>query len=110
MQTITVEAAVQAITIEAATPDSAQELCTALSEFRTDLIAGDGGRRVRVELGRSNREVVGVLNAIDHYFSRRSERAPVRITFGGRSYALVPSRSSRRLVRYGDLRRPRARR
>jgi len=108
MKTITVEAAVQTITIEAATPDSAQELRTALSGFRTDVIEGDdGGQQVRVELGRGNREVAGVLKVIDDYFGRRSETAPVRITFGGRSYALVPSGSSRRYLRYADLRRPR---
>ena len=108
MKTITVEAAVQTITIEAATPDSAHELCAALSAFRTDVIEGDdGGQQVRVELGRGNREVAGVLNAIDDYFGRSSETAPVRITFGGRRYALVPSGSSRRYVRYADLRRPR---
>ena len=110
MQAVTIEASIEAITIEAATPDSAQSLYAALSRFRTDLIeAEDGGQRVSVKLGRNNREMVGVLNAIDDYFSRRSERPPVRIRFGGRSYALFPSGSSRRrYVRYPDLRRPRA--
>ena len=107
MKTITVEAAVQTITVEAATPDSAQELCNALSGFRADVVEGDGGQQVRVELGGGNREVAGVLNAIDEYFGRTSETAPVRITFGGRRYALVPSGSSRRYLRYADLRRPR---
>ena len=111
MQTVTIEAAIEAITIETATPASAQGLYAALSRFRTDLIeAEDGGQQVRVKLGRKNREMVGVLDAIDDYFSRRSERPPVRITFGGRSYALLPSGSSRRrYVRYDDLRKPRAR-
>ena len=110
MQAVTIEASIEAITIEAATPDSAQGLYAALSRFRTDLIdAEDGGQHLRVNLGRSNRETVRVLNAIDDYFSRGSETPPVRITFGGRSYALVPSGSSRRLLRYSDLRKPRAR-
>jgi hypothetical protein len=110
MQTITIEAALEAITIEAPTPDSAQGLYAALSGFRTDLIeAEEGGQQVRVKLGRSDRETVRVLNAIDDYFSRGSETPPVRITFGGRSYALHPPVLSRRYLRYADLRKPRAR-
>ena len=111
MQRVTLEAAIETITIEAETPDSAHALHAELSRFRTDLIeAEDGGQQVRVEVGRSNREMVAVLNAIDDYFSRRSERPPVRIRFGGRSYRLFPSGASRRRhVRYADLRRPRVR-
>jgi hypothetical protein len=108
MQRITIEAAMEAITIEAATQDSARGLCAALSPFRTDLIESeDGGQHVRVELGRGNRETARVLDAIDDYFSRGSKTPTVRITFGGRSYALRRSRR-RQLVRYTDLRKPRA--
>lgn len=53
MKTITIEAALEAITIEAGTRASAQDLCAALSRFRTDLIeADDGGQQVRVKLAR----------------------------------------------------------
>ena len=111
MQRVTLEAAIEAITVEPATRDSAQTLHAELSRFQTDLIeTDDGGQQVRIEIGRSNRELIGVLNAIDEYFSRRSERPPVRILFGGRSYRLFPSGSSRRRhVRYAELRTPRAR-
>ena len=111
VQRITLEAAIEAITVEPATPAAAQTLHEELSGFRRELVeADDGGQQVRIEVGRSNRELVGVLNAIDDYFSSRYERPPVRIMFGGRSYRLFPSGSRRRrYLRYTDLRKPRAR-
>jgi hypothetical protein len=61
------------LTIQAATPLSAQGLCSALSPFNAELTTDDEGRSfVSVELG-SDRQVVEVLNALQRHLDTRAE-------------------------------------
>lgn len=71
----------QTLTIEAATRESARELYAALSGFRARLWDGDGGPcRVEVALGRGDREIVDLLNAIERYVTdRRAGAARIRL-------------------------------
>jgi len=78
----------QTITIEAATPASATGLYEALSGFQVELREADDGRRyVEVQLGRGDREIVEVLNAIEDYVTERAS-GPARIGLNGRNYLM----------------------
>ena len=75
--------------IKAATRDSAQNLYDALAQFRTVVVESDGGWRVEVELGRGDREIVEVLNAIERAITERAS-GPAQIELSGREYTMHP--------------------
>lgn len=78
----------QTLTIEAATQDSARDLHAALTAFGARLLQGeDGSYRVEVTLGRSDREIVQLLNAIEQYVTERRIDA-ARIRLNDRDYTL----------------------
>jgi hypothetical protein len=77
----------QTLTIDAATADSAAALYSALSAFRTELVEWEGRYRVEVSLGRSDREVVDVLNAIERFVNER-HTGSARIKLNGHDYTL----------------------
>jgi hypothetical protein len=78
----------QTLTIRAATRESAIGLYESLSGFRTELVETDDGRHyIEIELGRGDREIVDVLNAIEQYVTQRNT-GPARIELNGRDYTL----------------------
>jgi hypothetical protein len=79
----------QAITIDAASEDSARSLLEVLSAFDAELVdSPDGGRQVVVPLT-SDRRIVDVLNALERYVSERAN-GPARLELEGRRYTLHP--------------------
>lgn len=79
----------QRLTIEAATRDSALGLYAALERFDVELAESEDGRcHVHVALGRSHRDIIEVLNAIERYVTERHAGA-ARISLNGRSYILA---------------------
>lgn len=78
----------QTLTIEAITREGARDLHAALSGFQSRLWESDDGPcRVEVTLGRGDREIVDLLNAIEQYVTeRRSGAACVRLN--DRSYMI----------------------
>jgi hypothetical protein len=65
----------QMLTIQAATPESAQNLYNTLAEFHPELVDQDGKWFVSVGLG-SDRQVVQVLDAIHSFLDARSAGTP----------------------------------
>ena len=85
----------QTLTIEVSTSERAHALHAALSQFRVELWEReDGPCRVEVELGRGDREIVDVLNAIERYLTERDEGA-AHIQLNGREYTLHAAASAR---------------
>jgi hypothetical protein len=83
---------VQALTIDAATEDSARRLLEVLSAFGAELIeASDGRRQVVVPLS-SDHRIVDVLNALERYVTERAT-GPARLELEGRKYTLHPEQS-----------------
>ena len=78
---------IQSLTIHAATAYSAQALAAALSQFDSKAIEADGNYEVTVTLGRSDREIVDVLNALELYVTELSN-GPAHIEYEGREYTL----------------------
>jgi hypothetical protein len=80
----------QTLTIEAASAASARGMIDALSEFRASLVVDETGRnKVVVELGADDREIGGVLNALEQHVTERAE-GPARLELEGREYTLHP--------------------
>jgi hypothetical protein len=78
----------QTLTIAAASRESAFGFHAALSDFRTELIEKpDGPYEIKVVLGRSDREIIDVLNTIELYVTRRAS-GPAQIELSGHSYVL----------------------
>jgi hypothetical protein len=85
---------VETLTIQAASHESARSLLGALTEFEAELIETlDGRWEVVVNLGRGDREVVAVLNALEAHVTQRA-RGPARLELNGRSYVMHPERES----------------
>jgi hypothetical protein len=83
----------QSLTIHAATAYSAQALAAALSQFDSKAIEANGNYEVTVTLGRSDREIVDVLNALEVYVTELAN-GPAQIEFEGREYTLHADPSS----------------
>jgi hypothetical protein len=81
------------LTIHAATPESAQAILAALSAFRAELVETDGRREVVVPLGRSDRDVVAVLNALELYVTERGS-GPALVELGDQTYVMQPAPES----------------
>lgn len=77
------------LTIKARTAESAQSLYAALDEFQAEIVESEDGWRVEVELGRGDREIVDVLNAIERSITER-EAGPAQIELDGRDYTMHP--------------------
>lgn len=81
----------QTLTIKAKTLESAHGFLTGLAGFRAELQeAEDGSYLVQIALGRSDREIIAVLNAIEEYVTNRAE-GPAEVGLAGRSYTLHPT-------------------
>ena len=79
----------ETLTIHAASPETARAMLAVLSEFRAELVESADGCQVVVSLGRGDREIVGVLEALEEYVSLRGI-GPARVDVYGKSYALHP--------------------
>ena len=77
------------LTIKARTAESAQNLYAALVEFQATIVESEDGWRVEVELGRGDREIVDVLNAIERSITDR-QSGPAQIELHGRDYTMHP--------------------
>ena len=80
----------RSLTIEAKSIESARGLFDALSGFAPELTGGEEeGYRIRVELGSVDRQIVGVLDAVQRHVSERRAE-PARVELDGRGYVLHP--------------------
>ena len=75
------------LSIEAATPDSARGLCTALESFGAELDERPTGPVVQVALTGRRDEIVAVLHTIQEYVTSRPS-GTTRIGLDGRTYLL----------------------
>ncbi len=81
----------ESLVVHAATRTSAEGFCSALSGFRATLIEAEDGRyQVEIPMGRSNREIIEALNALESYVSSRGD-GPARVDVDGRGYTLHPT-------------------
>ena len=80
----------QTLMIDAATPESARGLRAALAGFRCEVVQSENGlQTICVELGRGDREIVDVLNALEIYVTHRGD-GPARLNLGGHDYTMHP--------------------
>jgi hypothetical protein len=73
--------------IYAASPESARAMLAALSPFGAEL---DGWREVVIPLGRRDRQIVAVLNALEQHVTERAD-GPALVEIGRQSYAMHPA-------------------
>ncbi len=79
------------LTIEAETLESARGLYDALQGFEVELIEGESGiYRVKLTLGRGDKDTLAALNAIERHVTARGD-GPARIQMDGSTYTLHPS-------------------
>jgi hypothetical protein len=81
----------ESLVIHAASRESAEAFCAALSGFEPKLIEGESGRcQVEVALDRSNKKILEALNALETYVSTRAD-GPARLDVLGQRYTLHPT-------------------
>ena len=79
------------LTIKAVTLDSANGFMTSLADFQAQLIeAEDGAYLVEIALGRGDREVIALLNALEDYVTHRDD-GPAEVGLGSQTYKLHPA-------------------
>jgi hypothetical protein len=79
----------QAITIDAASQESARSMLDALADFDGQLVETvEGHFQVVVALARSDR-IVEVLNALERYVTERGD-GPSKLEYEGHSYTVHP--------------------
>jgi hypothetical protein len=78
-----------ALRIDAASPESAYAMMEALRGFDARLIEDGERQQVVVSLGPSPHRIVDVLNALERYVTARGD-GPARIELEGRHYTLHP--------------------
>ena len=81
----------QTLTIEAQSLESARGFYEALKGFKAELIDGeDGVYRVKLTLGRGDKDTLGALSAIERHVTDRRP-GPARIEMAGANYTLHPA-------------------
>jgi hypothetical protein len=81
----------ETLTIRAASLESAHGFCSALKDFRAELLEGPPGTfLVKVTFSGSNREIVSVLRVLEECVSQRSD-GPAVVGLAGKSYTLHPT-------------------
>lgn len=81
----------ESFVIHAASRESAEGFCSALSGFGAKLVEGETGRcQVEIPVARSNRKILEALNALEAYVSSRGDGA-ARVDVDGRRYTLHPT-------------------
>ena len=79
------------LTIEAETLESARGLYDALQGFEVELIEAENGiYRVKLTLGRGDKDTLAALNAIERHVTDRNA-GPARILMDGSTYTLHPA-------------------
>lgn len=90
----------KALVIHAASRESAEGFCFALSGLGAQLVEGGEGRwQVEIPVGPSNPEIIQALNAVEAYVSARGD--PARLDLDGRRYTLHPTDADRELSSNG---------
>lgn len=79
----------ETLTIHVAGPAAAQEMLTALSGFEAEVVEIGDGRVIVINLGGSDSETVGVLNALQEHVTERAAGA-ARLDFHGHRYVMHP--------------------
>jgi hypothetical protein len=83
--------AMQSLTIEARSLESAREFCAALSEFDAELAeTGNGGYQVKVAFAAGNRAILRVLRALEDHVTERAD-GPAKLDLDGRGYTIHPA-------------------
>ena len=78
----------ESLVIHAASRESAEAFCAALSEFDPKLTVGENGRcQVEIPVARSNQKTLAAVNALEAYVSTRSD-GPARLDLDGQQYTL----------------------
>jgi hypothetical protein len=81
----------ESLVIHAASRESAELFCAALSGFDPQLIERENGScQVEVTLGRSNRKILQALSALEEHVSMRGD-GPARLDVLGQRYTLHPT-------------------
>jgi hypothetical protein len=78
----------ETLTIHAASARSAQQMLAALTEFPAELVENGDGCMVVVNLG-GDAQIVGVLNALQRYVTKRGVGA-AQVELNGNSYVMHP--------------------
>lgn len=98
----------ESLVIHAASRESAEGFCKALTDLRAKLIETPDGRcQVEIPIGGSNKKILDALNALEEYVSVRGD-GPARLDIAGHVYVLHPTdavRPTRRKTRTAHLRR-----
>jgi hypothetical protein len=82
------------ITIDAKSLESAQALYDVLSTFGPQLTGSqDKGYRVTIDLARSDRQIVAILDALERHV-RQHASGPARVEVDGRRYTMHTQESS----------------
>lgn len=85
----------ESLVIHAASRESAEGFCSALSGFGATLIEGENGRlQVEIPVEPSNKKILEALNALEAYVSSRGD-GPARLDLDGRRYTLHPTDTDR---------------
>jgi hypothetical protein len=80
--------------IDAKNLKSAQALYDALSTFGPQLTGSqDKGYRVTIDLARSDRQIIAILDALEEHVRQRGS-GPARVEVDGRRYAMHPQEPS----------------
>jgi hypothetical protein len=81
----------ESLVIHAASRESAEGFCSALSEFHAMLVEEENGRcQVEVPVDRSNKRILKALSALEAYVSARAD-GPARVDLDGQRYTLHPT-------------------
>ena len=81
----------ESLVIHAASRESAEAFCTALSGFDPELIEGENGRcQVEVRVERSNKKILEALGALEACVSTRAD-GPAQLDVHGQRYTLHPT-------------------
>ena len=80
----------ESLVIHAASRVSAEGFCSALSGFGAKVVEGESGRyQVEIHVGKSNRDILEALKALEAYVSIRRDGPPqVELDLDGRHYKL----------------------
>jgi hypothetical protein len=81
----------ESLVIHAASRESAEAFCSALSGFDPKLTVGENGRcQVEIPVGRSNQKILAALSALEACVSTRAD-GPARLDLDGQRYTLHPT-------------------
>jgi hypothetical protein len=80
----------ESLVIHAASRESAEGFCSALSGFHARLVEGENGSCHEVPVERSNKKILAALRALETYVSARAD-GPARLDVDGQRYTLHPT-------------------